>query len=150
MSKSTDLQKGVTIIELIVYIGLLSIFMLVLLDVFVTILNNKLETEATSSLNQDARYIYSKMSYDVANADSFTVPAATQLNLNAGSEIYNLSGGNLLLNSERLNSQETKVDNISFVKVGNTVQVSFTIESLVLLSSGEKTRTIKTTFGLRP
>lgn len=59
--QNKKLKKGVTIVELLVYIGLLSIFMLVLLDVFTTILNAKLESESTSALNQDARYVYSKL-----------------------------------------------------------------------------------------
>jgi hypothetical protein len=143
-------SKGVTIVELIVYIGLLSIFMLVLLDVFVAILNSKLEGESTSSLNQDARYIYSKMAYDVANASSFTIPSGTQLSLNSGASIYSLSGGNLLLNSLKLNGQDTKINSISFTKVGNTVKVLYTIESLIELQSGTQTRTISTTFGIRP
>lgn len=143
-------QKGVTIIELIVYIGLLSIFMLVLVDVFVTILNAKLETESTSTLNQDARYIYSRLAYDVTNANSFTIPSSSQLSLNSGSIKYVLSGGDLLLNSVKLNSLDTKIDSISFIKIANTVQISFTIKSLITLPSGEATRTISTTLGPRP
>lgn len=144
------IYRGVTIVELIVYIGLLSIFMLVLVDVFVSILNSKLESESTSTLNQDARYIYSKLAYDVANANNFTVPSSTQLSLNSGTEVYSLSGGNLLLNSSRLNGLDTKIDSVTFTKIDNTVQVSFTIESLVILPSGGQTRTINTTLGLRP
>lgn len=141
-------QKGVTIVELIIYIGLLSIFMLVLVDVFVTILNAKLESESTSTLNQDARYIYSKMVYDVVNASSFTVPNSTTLVV--GANTYSLSGGNLTLNSIKLNGLDTKIDSINFTKLGNTVKTTFTIESLVNLQSGVQTRTIVTTFGLRP
>ncbi len=141
-------QKGVTIVELIVYIGLLSIFMLVLVDVFVTILNAKLESESTSTLNQDARYVYSKMAYDVANASSFTVPNPTTLVI--GPKTYTLSGGDLTLNSIKLNGLDTKIDSINFTKIGNTVKTTFTIESLVKLQSGVQTRTVDTTFGLRP
>ncbi|KKS95783.1 MAG: hypothetical protein UV71_C0003G0017 [Microgenomates group bacterium GW2011_GWC1_43_13] len=153
MLKTKKFQKGVTIVELIVYIGLLSIFMLVLVDVFVTILNSKLDTESTSTLNQDARYIYSRLAYDIANADSASVLNPNSLNLVSSGVSYNyvLDGsGNLLLNDVTINSLDTKVDSISFSKIGNTVKISYTIESLITLPSGNQTRTIETTVGLRP
>jgi Tfp pilus assembly protein PilV len=146
-TKKTN-QKGVTLVEVLVYIGLLSIFMLVLVDIFVTILNAKLETESTSTLNQDARYIYSRMAYDITNASSFTVPNSTTLVV--GTNTYTLGGGNLTLNSIKLNGIDTKIDSVNFTRLGNTVKTTFTIESLVKLQSGVQTRTINTTFGLRP
>ena len=124
-------QKGVTIVELIVYIGLLSIFMLVLVDVFVTILNSKLESESTSTLNQDTRYIYSKIAYDVENTGSFTVPNPTKLVI--GTDTYSLVGSDLMLNSIKLNGLDTKIDSINFTKIGNTVKTTFTVESLINL-----------------
>jgi hypothetical protein len=152
-TKKYKMQKGVTIVELLVYICLLSIFMLVLVDVFVTILNSKLETESISTLNQDTRYIYSRLAYDIANADSATVPNPGSLNLVTGGVSYNYSldaNGKLLLNGVSLNGLDTKVDDISFVEIGNTIKVSYTVESLVKLPSGEQTRIIETTVGLRP
>jgi len=146
-------QKGVTIIELLIYVGTLSVFMLVLADVFVTILNSKLETESTSTLNQDARYIYSRFAYDVANADTASVPDPSSLNLVSNGVSYNYAsdgGGNLLLNGIAINGLDTKVNSVSFVKVGSTVKISYTIESLIILPSGNQVRTIETTVGLRP
>jgi type II secretory pathway pseudopilin PulG len=165
--KNKKIQKGVTIVELIVYIGLLSIFMLVLVDVFVTILNAKLESESTSSLNQDARYIYSRLAYDVGNADSMTLPlnlgnteGSLQVKTGNVTDTYSLDGsGNLNLyngtTTMKLNGDDTTLTNLSFTRLGSpdekpTVKVSFTIKSLVNLQSGEQSRTIDTTFGLRP
>ncbi len=146
-------QKGITIVELLVYVGLLSIFMLVLVDVFVTILNNKLETESISTLNQDTRYIYSRLAYDIANADTASIPSSNSLNLVSNGVSYSYvsdGSGNLLLNGSAINGLDTKVDSISFTKIANTVKISFTIRSLVALTSGEQMRTIETTVGLRP
>lgn len=140
--------KGITIVELLIYISLLAIFMIVLLDVFVVILNAKLESESTSALNQDSRYILAKLSYDVANASTFSIPNSSTLIL--GTKTYTLDGGNLTLNSARLNGLDTKIDGISFVKVGNTVKTTFTIESLVILPGGARTQTVQTTLGIRP
>jgi len=146
-------QKGITIVELIVYIGILSIFMLVLVDVFVAILNSKLDTESTSTLNQDARYIYSRLAYDIANADTASVPSPNSLDLISSGVSYHYAmdgSGNLLLNGIAINGLDTKVNSIAFTKIGNTVKISYTIESLITLPSGNQTRTIETTVGLRP
>ena len=74
IENKSEYSKGITIIELIVYIGLLSIFIFVLLDIFVTILNSRLEMESTASLNQDSRYILSQLAAKVTNADAVTLP----------------------------------------------------------------------------
>ena len=165
--KNKKFQKGVTIIELMIYIALLSIFILVLVDVFVTILNAKLESESTSTLNQDARYIYSRLAYDVENADSMSLPVGVgvtggtlQIAIGGVTNTYSLNAGNLNLTtstgtSMKLNGEDTTLTDLSFARLGPpdekpTVKVSFTIKSLVILSSGDQTRTIDTTFGLRP
>lgn len=141
-------NRGISIIELLVYIGLLSIFIIILLDVFTSILGAKLESQSTSTINQDARYIFSKLSYDITNASSFSVPNLTTLVV--GTDTYALVGDNLTLNSVRINGADTKIDALSFVQIGNTVKTSFTIESLVDEPSGNQTRVIESTFGTRP
>lgn len=162
------LQRGVSIVELIVYIGLLTIFMLVLLDVFITVLNARLETESTSTLNQDARYILSRLSYDIGNADNLVLPAGfgdsgSVLILAKGAETdtYSLDGsGNFILDngtsSQKLNGSDTTITSISFQKIGNlaegdkpTVKISFTVKSLIVRQAGEQTQTINTTIGTR-
>lgn len=162
-------QKGVTIIELLVYVGLLSMFMIVLLDVFTSILGAKVESQSTSGVSQDTRYILSKLTYEINNADSISAPAnfgvtANSLTLvdGANSYTYSLDGaGNLNIISaagtQRLNGADTKITDISFTKLGNagvidnkpTIRVSFTVESLIEEPSGQQEQTINTTVGLR-
>ncbi len=144
--KSTE--KGITIVELLVYIGLLSVFMIVLLDVFTSILGARLESQSTSTVNQDARYILSKLNSDVTSSASFNIPNSTTLIV--GPNTYSLIGSDLVLNSVKLNGSDTRVSNLSFTKIGNTVKTSFTLESLVESPSGTQTRTIQSTFGVRP
>lgn len=149
--KSTNLQKGTTIVELLIYLGLLAIFLTVLLNVFVTTLDFKLSSESTSTLTQDARYIFSRISYDVYNTDSFSVLGNSELNLvrNGVTTKYASVSGNLVRNSINLNSLDTKLQNLSFVKIGNTVRVSITLQSQFVLPGGQSTQTIDTTLGPR-
>lgn len=146
MKKNT---RGFTVVELIIYMALLSIFLLVLLDIFITTLNFKLQSEATSALNQDARSILGSLNYNIYNAGSASVLSGSKLSLDSGAKIYELSGQDLLLNSIKLNGSDTKVDSISFIKVGSTIRISYTLESLILTQSGVKTQSVDTTLGLR-
>ncbi len=167
-------SPGVTIIELLVYMGLLSIFMVVLVDVFVTILNAKLNTESTSALDADSRYILSRLSYDVARADTMGTPASLggsggtlSVTTSGITYSYSLDGsGNINLNNGstnmKLNGNDTSLTNLTFTKIGNadtvcapqnckpTVKVSFTIQSnIVLQGNRQESQTVETTLGLR-
>lgn len=145
------LSRGTTVVELLIYLALLAIFMTVLLDVFVTTLNFKLQSESVSALNQDTRYIFEKMGYDVYNADSISVPSSGELDfVYGGSSIkYIISNGDLLRGSSKLNGVDTKVDSINFTQIDNTVKVSLTLRSEITLPSGTKTQSFETTFAPR-
>lgn len=165
MSKIEN-QKGTTVVELLVYLALLSIFLLVLLDIFTTTLDFKLQTESSSALNQDARYILAKLSYDLYNSDGITVPATLgstsgtlQISSGGTANTYALdSDNNLIVTrggvSTKMNGLDTKILNISFKRLGTpgekpTIQVLFTIESKIEIKGGSKTQDIQTTLGLR-
>lgn len=162
------LHKGVTIIELIIYIGLLSIFMLVLLDVFITVLNARLDTESTSSLDQDSRYILTRIINDVGNSEYVYLPSSSgesgnslMISKNGIEEVFSVDlSGNLILKdgitSEKLNGEDTEITDINFKRLGNIeegskplIKVSYTIRSRVIRTNGQESQTITTTVGLR-
>jgi len=164
--KSANLQKGTTIIELLIYLALLTIFLTVLLDIFVTTLNFKLQTESTSALNQDTRYILGKLSYDIYNADNVSVPANfgdTSLSLTLTTagvpETFAVSGGNMVLTtggtSMNLNGKDTNIQSVSFKRLGDssgkpTFQINLTLVSQITTKGGtNNTQTVQTTVGLR-
>ena len=156
--------RGFSIVELLVYMALMSIFLVVLLDIFTTTLNSKLSSESTSTLNQDSRYILSKLSYDLNNADSVTSPllgsmaGSLQIVTGGVTSTYASSSGKLVLTTGgvgmNLNSLDTSIDNISFKNIGNaggkpTVQVTYTLKSNIDLPGGNRTQSVNTTVGLR-
>jgi len=138
-------------VELLIYMALLVIFLTVLMDVFVTTLNFKLQSESTSALNQDTRFILEKISYDLYNADNFTVPSPTQVSFTfAGTNnSYTISGGDLLRNSVKLNGTDTNVQSLTFTQIDNTLKVSFTLESQINLPGGPRTQSVVTTVAPR-
>jgi len=149
-------NSGVTIVEILLYLGLLSIFLVILVDVFVTGANFKLESESTSTLQSDSQFILAKLANDVANADSIGALGST-LTLSSGT--YSLVDGDLVLTvagqSAKLNGIDTRLNSISFAELGNiggvpTVRINFEIESRIAKEGKvPEKRSFQTTLGLR-
>lgn len=160
------LNTGFTIIEILVYLGLLSIFLLVLLDLFIGSIDLGLRSKADSSVTQDSQFILSRLAYDVARADSISIPAtlgtttSSLVFVSGGTTYtYNLFNNNLQVSDGtetlNLNSLDTQISTVSFTKLGNangkpTVQVKYTISSTTSVPTQQaETRDIQTTLGIR-
>ena len=169
--RTTDYSRrraGFTLIEIIIYMALLSIFLLTLTDIFVSILDVQLESDATSAVEQDGRYILSRMAYDIPRAESIETPpqigfTRSNLRMTIGVEPYEYAetGGNLQiindLGTNNLNSSETVISNLSFQRIANsavpdtkdTIKIQFTITSKTVRTGGPETRIFQTTVGRR-
>ena len=158
-------RAGFTIVEILIFFGLTSIFLTVITDLFVSIFDVKRESEATSAVEQDGRFILARLIRDVSRATAVTTPASLGasgsslvLTIGGAANTYAVSGGNLNLSNSagvsRVNSSETAISAITFQRVGNaltneTVRVNFTIESVTKRNSGSEIRTFQTTVGRR-
>ncbi len=159
-------SKGFTLIELLIYIGLLGIFFGVLTEIFLSTLDIRSESNATSPLQQDGSFIVSRISYDMYRAQSIVLPASQgvagntlQLTIGATNYIYSLSGNNVNLAigaapAQNLNSSETSVTSGSFTRIGNnsgrdTIRINLTLASAQKRNGYAETKTIQTTVGLR-
>jgi len=164
--QSSKFIKGFTLVELLIYMGLLSIILVVLSQIFGSILDAQLESEATSSVHRDGRFILSKLTYDVHRANSIVLPASlgassTSLQLDiSGINTYSLNNGNLeltdSLGTNNLNSGDTIVSNLTFTRIGNsvanaknTVRIFYTVTSKVIRPKGLETKDFQTTIGIR-
>jgi prepilin-type N-terminal cleavage/methylation domain-containing protein len=166
-------QKGFTLIELIIYVGIFSILIGVMSAMFGSILDVQLESEATSSVDQDGRYLLSKLTYDfktinptlnLATPDKITTPAnpgdtspTLQIRVNSVDYVYSLNSSNNLQvqnvstgEMNVLNSVGTSVTGLSFQRVGSggsndTIRVNFTVQSRTLRTTGYESRSFQTT-----
>ena len=159
--------KGFSLIELVIYIGVLSILLGAMTSVFTTIVDVQLESSATSSVDQDGRYILAKLLHDfqastpiVINTPSSPGTTTTSLSLtlngDATSSAYTINGSNNLIltnsfGSNMLNSSDTSVATFSAKRIGNggtsdTVEISFTLNSRTKQRSGYETKTFMSTF----
>lgn len=161
-------QAGYTLIELVLYMGLLVILITILSQIFTSILDVQLESKSTSSVELDGRFIITRLMRDMrlmrtdppAN-DSIVTPStpgitSSTLNftVNSINYIYSLNNGNLQLNNNlginNLNSAYTEISGLQFTRIGtgintDNVKISFTLTSKIKRNSGPETRTYSTT-----
>jgi len=158
-------NSGFTLVELLIYIGLLTIFMSIVTRIFTGIIDVQLSSEATGSVEEDGRFIYSRMAYDVSRATSVITPSdlGSQTNsliilIGGVTNTYRVSGDNLVLDNNfgtnQLNGMGTHISNLSFQRLGNvngqySIQMKFTITSTTQQINGPDTKNIETTIAIK-
>lgn len=159
-------HKGFTLVELIIVMGVTSILLVVMTDIFTTLAKVRTESEATSAVAQDGRFILARLEYDIKRATSITTPAALGNTANTLALViggvtytYSISGSNNLqvvnnIGTNTLNGSDTTVSGLSVQKLGNsggkeTLQLNFSVTSKAVQSSGTLTKTYTTTVGRR-
>lgn len=167
-NSTARLSAGFTLIELIIYMALLGIFLLTLTDIFTSILDVQLESEATSAVEMDSRFLLARLSYDINRASAITTPSAigesaNSLTLVIGGINYTyLANGNSLeltnnSGTSSLNGSETAISGLTFQKIANssvsgtkeTVKINFTATSIAQRTQGPEVRNFQTTVGRR-
>jgi Tfp pilus assembly protein PilW len=174
LRKALKIQAGVTLIEMLLYMGIFSILLMVMVQLFGSIVNINLESQANAAVSQDGRYILSQMTYTLRQATTYTLPATlgtngVQLQFSTGAKTYTYSLSSdplgqqkLLVNdgttTEQLNSYGTTVSNLSFVRLKSTtttgtpkqtITISFTLTSTTREQKGTQQETFTTTVGGR-
>lgn len=158
-------KAGFTLVEMIIYGAILMSFLIVLTSLFSSLIETQLSSESHSSLAQDGRYIFSRLSYDIGRASDIAVPdnlASTsgvlQLIINGTPHTYVATSGLLevtnSLGTIQLNNVDTSVSNITFQRLGNSggkqsIKIDFTLTSLIIRGQGVENRSFSTTFALR-
>ena len=161
-----DKNKGFTLVEFLIYIGIFSIFLLITLEMFSSIFDIQLESESTSSVSVDGKFILQRFTYDVNRATNISDPnlygtssASLTILVDGQNLIYRMDSGNLILENEttgstdQLNSSESSISDLTFVKLDgggkDTVQVTFTLTSKIKKTGGEEVEVFQTSAGLR-
>jgi hypothetical protein len=156
-------KGGATAIELVLYMAIITMFLLVMTQLFVSIFDVQLESEATSPIEQDARFILARMTYDAGRATSVADPAiagipqsSLTLTVDGAPVIYASDAGLLTLTTPAgtaaLNSYGTTVTAMSFERIGEdapTVRITMTLKATTLRTQGEEERSFTTAIGMR-
>lgn len=160
-----DLQKGFTIIEMTIYIGLMSILILVLTRIFISALDTQVESESVTNVQQDGRFILARLNYDISLASSINTPASMGAQENSISLVrngqtitYSLTNGDLIRTdsqgSARINYENVDVEQASFQRIGNTggkptIVVNLRLSSMANMGTLGETDTFRSVIGTR-
>lgn len=166
-SASWRTQKGVSMIELLLYMGILTILLTILTSIFLLALDVQLESQATSSVEQDGNYILARLSYDIHRAQRVSVPATNgetkdnfQIVIDGVNYTYNIDANNNLILTNNLevgnlNNYGTNVSAFSITRLGNpggvedTLKISFIVASKTKKNSEFETKNFETNLSLR-
>jgi type II secretory pathway pseudopilin PulG len=157
-------QKAFTLVEIILFMGLFSILLFVMLDLFTVSLQIKTKAESVSSIHQDGRYILEKVMNDLNNSQFIISPAlgnssnTLQFVLYGSPRTYRLNNNNFEYIDDTgthvLNSYDTQITQLSFSRYGNTngrntLSVNITLRSLITHNNTQDTASFQTTVGLK-
>lgn len=158
-------SRGFTLVELLIYMGILALFLGVLTSLFGTIIDVQLETQSYSSVDQDGRFILSRLTYDLQRAQNIVTPATLggqsanlALSIDGATHTYNVNNADLQITNDSgvntLNSFDSTVSNVSFKRLGNvngknSIQAQYTVSSKTTKNAQAEIKTFQTTIGTR-
>jgi len=138
-------QRGVTLVELLITMGLLSIFLVILTTIFTASVDVQSQTGSYSAVTTDGRFGLSRLEYDIRRASAITTPTSlgdtdSSLVLTIGGDTYTYSvaGGRLQLDingtADYLTGEQSTISGLSFQKLGTSggtesIRYSFTVSS---------------------
>lgn len=165
---TSNFKRGYTLIELLVFMGIVSILLVMLTNMLASIIDVRQESESISSIEQDGNYILARFAYDIQRAQTINSPASLgqngfslDISIDGINNLYNLNNGILTVTNNngilQFNSANSSVSNLNFLRLGNagdtaredTVRVNFTVTSRIVRSSGPEAKNFQTTVGLR-
>lgn len=141
-------QPAFTIVELLIYMGLMAGFLIILSSILFSVIDVQLETQAFSAVEQDGRFIMARLAYDIHRAEGITSPAShgqtssTMTLVISGSPVtYSLSSGNLQTGVGQLNSYDSTITGFSVTRLGDpgnlhSVQIGLDLVSRTTPVSG--------------
>lgn len=132
-------KNAFTIVELLLYMGIFSVLVAVLGNIFLTLMDQQLDTQSNTEVTQNLNYIFVRLAHDTYAASSVTVPSSQTMVLviNGVNNTYSLSGNNLILTvagvSNSLNTPDVSITNFTVTKLGtvgkSNVHIGLTITS---------------------
>lgn len=162
MSLKKRLTTGFTIVEMLIYMGLMSILLVLLSSMFVSILETQAESVSDTSLVSESQYITAKIRYDINRTNVINTPAAEGITTNmlslstdAGEVQYAINGSNILTVtqagiSHALHTDELETTSLAVVLYGNDTGVpSIEVEFVLKDVYTEEERSFSVASGLR-
>lgn len=136
-------KKGFTLIELLIFMGILTVLLLVLTQIFVSVIDSRLESESLSSIEQDGNYIMARLMYDIERSTNIITPATPgahgstlQIVVDGVTNTYTLNGSNIQLTNgagtDRLNGYDTTISSLDFKRVSTDSAITSPKDSILV------------------
>lgn len=153
-------NKGVTLIELLVYAALLTVVLGLATNLLYQVINFKANQQIESSLQQNTLLAFNKMAADIKNSTNIVLPidqnynSSLSLETPAGQIVYQVQNGILTRNGIGLTDNnltcETSLPNYGFRKLGKSIQVRLKVTAnFKPFGQEQKVRDYQTTVALR-
>jgi type II secretory pathway pseudopilin PulG len=159
-------KSGYTLIELLLFMGILAIFLAVLTQIFTSTLDVQLESSNNSSVDQAKAFLLSRLQYDIHRSTSIVTPASPGqssstlvLNIGGVATTYQVINNQFTITNNQgtdiLSDVTTQASNFQVTRIGNgtsndTVEITLTLTSTTQSSAGiAETRQLNTTYSLR-
>jgi len=139
-------QRGFTLIEIILYVGIIAIIFTAIVPFALTVINNGAKSAVQQEVYSNARFISEKIKYEIRRASGVNSVSANSISLTNFSPdtttVIDLSGGKVRINKNgagviNLNSDNATVSDLTFTNNtsgdNKTKNISFT---LTVASSG--------------
>lgn len=160
-------SAGFTIVELLIYLGLFTIFLTITTQMFTDSLHVVSESTSLSGIQQDGRFILSQMTSAIRKASSITTPSSNgatsqtlSVVINSNTNTYSVDENNNLvltnnLGTHMLTSYSSSISAFTVTRLGNpggvehTLKISFTLSSREENATGAEVQTFQTTVAKR-
>ena len=154
------MKKGFTLVELILYVGIITIVLSALIPFAWSVIGNGVKSGVQEEVNGTARYISERIEFEIRNASGKNSVAANSLSLSefnavVDPTVISLSGGNVTLkqgtgSAVNLNPVNTFVSDLTFTNnssgSGQTINISFT---LTVVATGSSRQDFQATSSLK-
>lgn len=162
-------NKGMTLVELILYIAILSVFIGGAINFSWDVIYGRIKSNTQRTLSQNLRIVSKRMAYEIRNATAISIPNSSTISLvMADSErnptVFDLSGGRVRIGYGSsgpcpttspcfLSSNELTISNLTFTNLSTgtstNVQVSITGSTTGSSDEYQGTETYRTSVELR-
>lgn len=163
-------SRGVTLLELLIYVAILSGLMVVVSDAFISLSKGRGQSEARSEVNSAVRFASERIKQDIKNASLVSTPVfgtpsnTLSLTVSGSTILYDVSGGALRRKvdsgtPEVVTSGAISVDTPTFTRIENynptlnatttAIQVAMTFRYSSLSTDWVYENAFRTTITLR-
>lgn len=139
LSRILKNNSGFSLLELLIYMAILSGFLMVIVNLFFSISGSSSREEARKEVQQNLQFAFDTIANETRSASAITVPISgatgniLDITVNGDTTEYSVSNGILQRTRnaviENVTTSEVTVDaaNPIFTRIGNTIQIILTI-----------------------